>query len=186
MNNIDKFAKKILITQAEIDQKCVELAQWVDSEYKDSKNLILVGLLKGSIPFMAELVKSVQTIHTMDFMTISSYDGEVKSSGNVKIIMDLATNIVDKDVLIIEDIVDSGRTLTTTIDMLSKRNPKSLKVLTLLDKPEGRTNGFEVDKFGFKVPNEFLYGFGLDVNEKLRNLPYIAVFNKDLIDELND
>ena len=183
-NKNDKYVERILITQKEIEEKCVELANWVDQEYKDSKNLVLVGLLKGSIPFMAQLIKNIQVEHVMDFMTISSYGGGVASSGNIKIVMDLVTNIADKDVLIIEDIVDSGRTLTRTIDMLEKRGPKSLKVLTLLDKPAGRVTEFEVDKFGFEVPNEFLYGFGLDVKEKLRNIPYIAVFNKDELDNL--
>ena len=185
MKNInDKYVERILITQKEIEDKCVDLAKWVDQEYKDSENLVLVGLLKGSIPFMAQLIKNIEVEHVMDFMTISSYGGGTKSSGNIKIVMDLVTNIADKDVLIIEDIVDSGRTLTRTVDMLEKRGPKSLKVLTLLDKPEGRTTDFEVDKFGFEVPNEFLYGFGLDVKEKLRNIPYIAVFNKKHLDDL--
>ncbi len=184
MTNLDKYAKKIIITEQEINEKCLELAKWVDEEYSESKELILVGLLIGSIPFMAQLMKTIKTNHIIDFMTISSYDGGVKSTGNIKIIMDLATNIENKDVLIIEDIVDSGRTLMATLDLLQKRNPKSLEVLTLLDKPAGRTNGFKVTKHGFEVPNQFLYGFGMDVNDKLRNVPYIAVFDKTKIDEL--
>ena len=184
IKNNDRFAKKILITQKEIEEKCVELGKWVDNEYENSDSLVLVGLLKGSIPFMAQLIKSVEKEHIIDFMTISSYGGGVESSGNVKIVMDLASNIEGKDVLIVEDIVDSGKTLARTVEILKRRNPKSLKVLTLLDKPAGRINGFEVEKYGFIVPNEFLYGFGLDVKEKLRNIPYIAVFNQELLDEL--
>ena len=117
-------------------------------------------------------------------MTVSSFEGGVKSTGNIKLVMDLKQDIFNKDVLVVEDIVDSGLTLSTIVKQLKDRNPKSLKVLTLLDKPEGRKNEFTPDKYGFIVPNEFLAGFGLDVKEKLRNLPYIGIFNKDEVDNV--
>ncbi|WKX02310.1 hypoxanthine phosphoribosyltransferase [Candidatus Mycoplasma mahonii] len=180
----DKYAKEILITRSQIEDKCVELAKWVDHKYKGSRELILIGLLKGCIPFMAELMKSIKVEHKLDFMTVSSFAGKMESNKQVKIIMDLKSNIANKDVLIVEDIVDSGRTLKKTIDILKKRDPKSLTVLTLLYKPEGQIVKFKVDKYGFKVPNKFVYGFGLDVKEKLRNAPYIAVFDKKYFDKL--
>lgn len=178
-----KHFKQIILTQEQIETKCVELAQWVDETYKDSKELVLVGLLKGSIPFMAQLMKSIKIDHSIDFLTVSSYKGTTESQGKPKIIMDLAHDPSGKDVLIVEDIVDTGNTLKMIHNMILRRDVKSLKVLTLIDKKEGRTQKFEVDKFGFIVPNVFLAGFGLDVNEKLRNLPFVGEFDQQYIDE---
>ena len=180
----DKRFTKILFTQQQIEEKIVELAQWINENYKDSKDLILVGLLKGSIPFLAQLIKSVDVEHSLDFIVASSYSGGTSSSGNIKIIMDLATDIKNKDVLIIEDIIDSGITLEKVRNNLLTRKPKSLKIMTLLDKPVRRKADIKPDIYGFVVPDEFLAGFGLDVKEKLRNVPYIGVFNKKYIDEL--
>lgn len=180
----DPRFKEILFTREQIEAKISELAMWVNNEYKDSKDLVLVGLLKGSVPFLAQLIKDVTVDHSLDFMTVSSFDGGVTSSGNLKIIMDLKQDIFDKDILLVEDIVDSGLTLSRVVSQLQTRSPRSLKVLTLLDKPEGRKIPFEVDRFGFTVPNEFLAGFGLDVKEKLRNIPYIGVFKKSEFDKL--
>ena len=175
--------KQILFTREEIEKKCNELAQWVNEEYKDSNNLILIGLLKGSVPFMAQLIKDITIVHDLDFLTVSSYEGGTSSNGSPKIIMDLAKNVEGRDVLIVEDIVDTGRTLSIIKEMIVKRGPSSVKVLTLLDKKEGRTVDFKVDKYGFDVENVFLAGFGLDVNGKLRNLPYIGEFDKKYIDK---
>lgn len=133
---------------------------------------------------MAQLIKDVTVNHSMDFMTVSTYAGGTKSSGNIKIVMDLKNDIKGKDVLIVEDIVDSGLTLSTIVKMLKDHKPNSLRVLTLLDKPEGRQVEFVPDAYGFVVPNKFLAGFGLDVNEKLRNVPFIGVFDVTKIDEL--
>ena len=180
----DKYFTKILITHDQIVDKCVELGQWVNEEYSDSKDLILVGLLKGSIPFLAELMLNIEVEHAIDFMTISSYDGGTEQTENVKLVMDLKQDIFDKDILIVEDIVDSGRTLTKVINILKARKPKSLKVLTLLDKPSTRKVELVPDKAGFQVPNKFLAGFGLDVNEKLRNVPYIGVFDQTKLEDL--
>ena len=181
---MDSRVTKILYTREQIEEKCKELAQWVDETYKDSKNLLLVGLLKGSIPFMAQLMKELKVDHAIDFMTVSTYGGDVESSGNLKLVMDLKNDIYERDVLLVEDIVDSGLTLSKITTHLQDRHPKSLKVITLLDKPGGRTVDFTPDKIGFEVPHEFLVGFGLDVNEKMRNLPYVAVFNKDKLNEV--
>jgi hypoxanthine phosphoribosyltransferase len=144
----------------------------------------LIGLLKGSVPFLAQLIKTIETEHMLDFMTISSYGGGVSNSGNIKIIMDLITDIKNKDVLIVEDIIDSGRSLEKIKENLILRNPKSLKIVTLLDKPSNRKADIEADISGFIVPDEFLVGFGLDVKEKMRNVPFIGVFNKKYLDKL--
>ncbi|VEU59375.1 hypoxanthine phosphoribosyltransferase [Mesomycoplasma neurolyticum] len=181
---IDKRISKVLYTQSDLERVIKELANWVDETYKNSKNLVLVGLLKGSIPFLAQLIKDIKTDHIIDFMTLSSYHGAMDSSGSVKIVMDLAYDIKGKDVLIVEDIIDSGITIEKVVNLLKNKKPNSLKVLTLLDKPEGRKNDFHPDKVGFVAPNEFLVGFGLDVKEKMRNIPYIGIFKKECIDDL--
>lgn len=180
----DTRFKEILFTREVLEKRIKELAEWVNQTYKGSKDLVLVGLLKGSIPFMAQLIKDVTVDHSLDFMTVSTYSGGTKSTGNIKIVMDLKNDIKGKDVLIVEDIVDSGLTLSTIVKMLHEHHPNSLRVLTLLDKPEGRKTAFIPDAYGFVVPNKFLAGFGLDVNEKLRNLPFIGVFDVTKIDEL--
>lgn len=176
--NIDYRIKKVLYTQEEIETKIKELATWVNQQYKDSDNLIIVGLLKGSIPFLAQLIKDITVDHVLDFMTTSSYAGADNSSGSVKIIMDLAQDIRDKDVLIVEDIIDSGITLDKIKQILLSRKPRSFKIITLLDKPHNRKVELKADKSAFVVPNEFLVGFGLDYDEKMRNLPYIGIFDK--------
>ncbi len=180
----DERFTKILLTQAEIEKRIIELSTWVDETYSDSKDLVLIGLLKGSVPFLAQLIKTIKTEHTLDFMTISSYGGEVSNSGNIKIIMDLITDIRNKDVLIVEDIIDSGRSLEKIKENLILRNPKSLKIVTLLDKPANRKSQIQADISGFVVPDEFLVGFGLDVKEKMRNIPFIGVFNKKYLKKL--
>ncbi len=180
----DKRFTKILFTREQIESKIKELAKWVNENYKDSKDLILVGLLKGSIPFLAQLIKDVEVDHSLDFIVASSYSGGTASTGNIKIVMDLATDIKNKDVLVIEDIIDSGITLEKVMKNLVDRKPKSIKIMTLLDKPARRKANIKPDIYGFEVPDEFLAGFGLDVKEKLRNVPYIGIFNKKYIDEL--
>lgn len=183
-DHFDKRIKKIIFSAAQINEKIEELAHWVNENYKDSKDLVLVGLLKGSLPFLAALIKHINVDHEIDFIVASSYFGKTKSSGNIKIVMDLNLDIKNKDVLIIEDIIDSGITLDKIYKNLSARNPKSLKLMTLLDKPYKRKVDLKVDIFGFCAPDEFLVGFGLDVNEKLRNLPYIGVFDKKYLSEV--
>ena len=180
----DKFLKRMLFTEKQIVEKCKELGKWIDSNYQKSPNLLLVGLLKGSVPFMAELIKHVTVNHEIDFMIVSSYEGTTKSNGNLKVIMDLSGDIEGKDVLIIEDIVDTGNTLSRITKRFKTLKANSVKTIALLDKKNSRTVSFEPDMYGFRIENEFVYGFGLDVKEKLRNLPYIAVFDLDKIDEL--
>ncbi|WP_406617548.1 hypoxanthine phosphoribosyltransferase [Mycoplasmopsis adleri] len=183
MNKIDPRIKEVIFTKEQLESRIKELAAWVNETYKDSKNLILVGLLKGSVPFLSQLIKDVTVDHKLDFMIASSYAGAHQSSGNVKIIMDLAEEIKDCDVLIVEDIIDSGITLSRIKNMLLLRKPKSFKILTLLDKPHHRKVDLFPDNYGFKAPDKFLIGFGLDYKEIYRNLPYIGVLDEKYIDK---
>ncbi|TQC53979.1 hypoxanthine phosphoribosyltransferase [Mycoplasmopsis mucosicanis] len=177
---MDPRFTKILFTREQIETKIKEMAQWVNETYKDSKNLVLVGLLKGAIPFLAQLVKDITVENEMAFMIASSYAGGSASSGNVKIIMDLETDIQDKDVLVVEDIIDSGVTLHKISNMLKSRNPKSYRIITLMDKPYHRKVDLNADKSGFIVEDAFLVGYGLDYDEKLRGIPFIGVFDPNI------
>ena len=183
MDNHPHF-KRILFTKNQIEDKCKELGSWVDEQYKNSENLIIVGLLKGCVPFLSQLIKNVNKDHKIDFMTASSYHGGTESSGDVKIVMDLNESIRDADILIVEDIIDTGRTLKKIVEILETRKPHSIKIMTLIDKPEGRVDkSIKADKVGFIIDKVFIAGFGLDVNEKLRNLPFIGEFNTDFLDK---
>jgi hypoxanthine phosphoribosyltransferase len=166
--------EKILVTKEEIDQKCEELGKALSEEYRDRFPLA-VGVLKGALPFMSDILRHMDTYLEMDFMDVSSYGGGMKSSGEVKIEKDLNTKVEGRDILIIEDIIDSGLTLSYLVDLFKYRKAKSIKIVTLLDKPEGRTANITADVVGFEVPNEFVVGYGLDYQEKYRNLPYIGV-----------
>ena len=180
---MENHFKRILFDREEIEKKCKELAGWVNKTYKNSNDLIIVGILKGSIPFISQLIKDVKVNHKLDFMTISSYHGKTSIQSTPKIIMDLASNILKKDILIVEDIVDTCKTLMTVTKLLATRKPSSIKTLTLIKKQKNQKINFKVDKYGFTIPNIFVVGFGLDIKEKLRNLPYIAEFDLSFIDE---
>ena len=166
--------ERILISEEEINQRTKQLGEEI-TKYYASQDLVVVGLLKGSVPFMAELVKRINTNLELDFMDVSSYGNATVSSGEVKIVKDLDTNVEGRDLLIVEDIIDSGRTLAYLVDLFKYRKAKSVKIVTLLDKPEGRVVDIEADYVGFNVPNEFVVGYGLDYAEAYRNLPYIGV-----------
>lgn len=165
---------KVLLSEQEINAKVTELGKQISEDYKD-KNLLLVSILKGSVVFMADLMRSIDIHARIDFMSVSSYGSGTKTSGVVKIIKDLDINLEGYDLLIVEDILDSGMTLSYLKEILSARNPKSIKICTLLDKPERRKADIKADYFGFIVPDEFVVGYGLDYDEKYRNLPYIGV-----------
>ncbi len=145
------------------------------TEIYQNTNPLVVGVLKGAVPFMADIVRSIDTYLELDFMDVSSYGNATVSSGEVKIVKDLDTNVEGRDLLIVEDIIDSGRTLAYLVDLFKYRKAKSVKIVTLLDKPEGRVVNIEADYVGFNVPNEFVVGYGLDYAEAYRNLPYIGV-----------
>ena len=174
-----KDIKEILYTEEEIKAKCDELAKQIDQDYA-GQEILLVGLLKGSVPFMAELIKHIDTNIEMDFMVVSSYGGGTVSSGEVKILKDVDTNVEGRDIIFIEDIIDTGRTLLYLRDMFKYRKANSVKIATLFDKPEGRVVDIEADYVCYDVPNEFIVGFGLDYDEKYRNLPYVGVLKEEI------
>lgn len=163
-----------LISEEELQARIAELGAQISRDY-EGKELVILCILKGGVMFMTDLVKHITVPLKMEFMVVSSYGDEYKSSGIVKIIKDLDEPIHGKNVLIVEDIIDSGRTLSYLKKMLSERNPESLKLCTLLNKEEQREAEVDVDYTGFKVGNEFVIGYGLDYKQYYRNLPYIAV-----------
>ncbi|WP_066500791.1 hypoxanthine phosphoribosyltransferase [Abyssisolibacter fermentans] len=174
-----KDIERILISREELEAKIKDLGLQITEEYK-GKDLVLICVLKGAVMFITELAKNINLNLEMDFMAISSYGASTKSSGVVKIIKDLDTSIEGRDILIVEDIIDSGLTLKYLIENLKSRDPKSIKICTLLDKPDGRQVEVDVDYTGFEVPNEFVVGFGLDFAEKYRNLPYIGILKEEI------
>ena len=165
---------KVLVSEEEVNKKIAELGKKISEDYA-GKQVHLICVLKGGVFFMCELAKRITVPVTMDFMSVSSYGDGTKSSGVVKIAKDLDESLEGKDVLIVEDIIDSGRTLYYLMQILEKRGPKSMKLCTLLDKPERRVRDVEVDYAGFNIPDEFVVGYGLDYAQKYRNLPYIGV-----------
>lgn len=165
---------RVLVEEEEVDKRIRDLGEQISKDY-EGKEVHLICVLKGGVFFMCELAKRITVPVSMDFMSVSSYGGDTKSSGVVKIVKDLDEAIEGKDVLIVEDIIDSGRTLYYLIDILKKRNPKSVHLCTLLDKPERRVKDVKVDYVGFNIPDEFVVGYGLDYAQKYRNLPFIGV-----------
>lgn len=176
---LDKDIKKILVSEEEIIAKCKELGQILAKDYAD-KNPILVGILKGSIPFMAELMKHIDAHIETDYMVVSSYHGGTESSGTVKIIKDLDNSVAGRHIIFVEDIIDTGRTLKELKELFALRQAASIKIATLLDKPEGRVVEIEPDYTCFTIPNEFVVGFGLDYDENYRNLPYVGVLKEEV------
>jgi len=171
-----KNVKEILYTQEEITQRCKELAKQIMNDYHD-KNLLLIGLLKGSVPFLAELSKFVNLDVTFDYMDVSSYDGIESKAITIK--KDLDQEVKGKDILLVEDILDTGKTLTTVRAMLLERGAASVEIVTMLDKKEGRTYPIEAKYVGFDIPNAFVVGFGLDFDEKYRILPYVGILKEE-------
>ena len=165
---------KVLISEEEVDARIRELGEKISKEY-EGKQIHLICVLKGGVFFMCELAKRITVPVSMDFMCVGSYGDGTKSSGVVRLAKDLDESIENKEVLIVEDIIDSGRTLYYLIDILKKRNPKSVHLCTLLDKPERRVRDVKVDYTCFDIPDEFVVGYGLDYAQKYRNLPYIGV-----------
>ena len=169
---------RVLLAEEEVDRRIQEIGDQISKDY-EGKEVHLICVLKGGAFFMCELAKRITVPVSLDFMSVSSYGSSTKSSGVVKIVKDLDEPLKDKDVLVVEDIVDSGRTLSYLLDMLKDRGPKSVKLCTLLDKPERRVVGVNVDYTCFQIPDEFVVGYGLDYDQKYRNLPYIGVVEFD-------
>ncbi len=172
--------ERILLSKEEIKTKVKELADRITEDYEDSDSLVVVCILKGASVFFADLIRKINRQVQLDFMSISSYGDSRSSSGVVQIRKDLDINIYGKDVLIVEDIMDSGQTLAYLCEMLAARDPSSLKICALLDKPERRIADIQPDYCGFQIPDEFVVGYGLDFAEKYRNLEYIGVLKPEL------
>ena len=173
--------KEVLISQQEIAERCKEIGAQISRDYEGCVPVI-IGLLKGSVPFMAELLKNITIDCEIEFMAVSSYSG-VESMGDVKIVKDLDRSIVGRDVLIVEDIVDTGKTLEKVKELLHSKGASSIKVVSLLDKPSRRITDITAEYVGFTIPDEFVIGFGLDFNQKYRNLPFVGVLKKECYED---
>ena len=171
-----KETTRVLIPEDKVDERIAQLGEQISQDYA-GRQVHMIGILKGSIFFICELAKRITVPVTMDFMSVSSYGAGTRSSGVVKLIKDLDDPINGKDVLVVEDIIDSGRTLSYLLKNLSSRQPASIRLCTLLDKPERREVDVEVDYQGFRIPDEFVIGYGLDYDQRYRNLPYIGVLS---------
>lgn len=162
----------ILINKAKLEKRIEELAKQIEKDYQ-GKEIVFIGLLKGSVMFMSELAKNIKSNVILDFMDVSSYQG-TESTGKIKINKDIRDSIEGKDVLIVEDIIDTGRTLTYVLEYLKQKNPNSIRIATMLSKPSRRIMELNVDYIGFAIEDKFVVGYGLDCNEKYRNLPYVG------------
>lgn len=174
--------KEILITAEQIKEKVEQLGVQLSKEYA-GRNPLVICVLKGAFIFMSDLVKEITVPMELDFMAVSSYGASTKSSGEVKIVKDLDTSVEGREILIVEDIIDSGLTLSYLIDVLERRKVKSVKIVTLFDKPARRTVNLQADWAGFLIPDEFIVGYGLDYGEKYRNLPYIGVLKPEIYEQ---
>ena len=172
---LDKDVERVLFSEEELKNRVAEIAAEIDRDYA-GKEPLLISVLRGSIVFIADLVRQIHLPCTVDFMAVSSYGAGTSSSGQVKIIKDLSEQIEGKDLIVVEDILDSGNTLSYLLQILQARHPASVRLCTLLDKPSRRVKEVELHYAGFSIPDYFVVGYGLDYAEKYRNLPYIGVF----------
>ena len=169
-----KHTVEVMISEQEVQDRVNELGKQITEHYKGSEDLVLVGLLRGSFVFMADLARAIDLTHQVDFMTASSYGNSMESSRDVRILKDLDDDIQGKDVLLVEDIIDTGNTLTKVKEILSLRGPKSIEICTLLDKPSRREVEVDTKWIGFEIPDEFVVGVGIDYAQKYRHLPFIG------------
>lgn len=170
---------EVLITGEQIQDKVAQLGRQLSEEYA-GRNPLVICILKGAIIFMADLIKEITVPIEIDFMAVSSYGASTRSSGEVKIIKDLDNSVEGRDILIVEDVIDSGLTLSYLVDVLERRKVNSVKIVTLFDKPSGRTVDLEADLVGFTMPDAFIVGYGLDYAEKYRNLPFVGVLKPEV------
>lgn len=175
---VEDQISKILFSREELLKRIAELGEDITRDYQ-GKNLLVLAILKGAVPFMADLIHQIKIPLTYDFMAVSSYGASTTSSGVVRILKDLERSVEGVHILIVEDIVDTGLTLKYLKENLTARNPESVKIVTLLDKPDRRKVDVELDYNGFKIPDEFVVGYGLDFNEQYRNLPYIGILKPE-------
>jgi hypoxanthine phosphoribosyltransferase len=175
MQDYQEFLKEVLIDEEELQKRIKELGEEISRDYV-GMDLLLICILRGGVMFLTDLMRALSVPHTIDFMAVSSYGaGTRESAGQVRITLDLTTSIAGRDVLLVEDIIDSGNTIASVLAMLETRGPKSLKVCTLLDKAERRESEVPIHYRGFEIPNKFVFGYGLDLDEYYRNLPFVGV-----------
>jgi hypoxanthine phosphoribosyltransferase len=178
----DKYLQEILIDEQTLQQRVAELGAQISADYNENDDLVLICILKGGVMFLVDLSRHIELPHEMDFLAVSSYGKGVReSSGNVRIEMDLGSNVTNRHILIVEDIIDSGETLRFVMDVMLARHPASLKLCTLLNKPSRRKVNIPIDYVGFEIENKFVFGYGLDLDEKFRNLPFVGVVNLDAL-----
>lgn len=175
MQDLKEILEEVLIEEKSLQTRIAELGKQISEDYK-GQDLLLICILRGGVPFLVDLSRCISTPHMIDFMAVASYGvGKRESSGFARVTLDLQTDIYNRNVLLVEDIVDSGHTISAVLQMLETRQPKSLKVCALLDKPERRESEVQIHYLGFSIPNKFVFGYGLDLDEYYRNLPFIGV-----------
>ena len=186
MKDYQDYLEEILISEERLQRRIRELGQEVSADY-EGEDLLLICILRGGVLFLTDLMREITVPHSIDFMAVSSYGvGARRSKGQVRITLDLTTSIEGRNVLLVEDIIDSGNTIASVLDLLNLRQPKSLKVCALLDKAERRESEVRIDYRGFEIPNKFVFGYGLDLDEYFRNLPFIGVLRQDKVSEFAD
>lgn len=184
MKPYEKYLQEILIDETTLQNRVKQLGEQISSDYAERGDLLLICILKGGIMFLVDLTRHISTPHEIDFLAVSSYGrGARSSTGSVRIDMDLSRQVEGRHVLIVEDIIDSGQTLRFVMDVLEARRPASLRLCTLLNKPSRRTVQIPIDYLGFDIEDKFVFGYGLDLDEKFRNLPFIAVVKPEMIYE---
>jgi hypoxanthine phosphoribosyltransferase len=174
---MERLFGRPIVTQEQMRARIREMGRQITNDYA-GKDLILIGVLKGAYAFYADLARAIRIPMRVDFIVVTSYGSRSKSSGKVKLVSDLTDNVMGKDLLVVEDIIDSGLTISYLMKTLAKRKPRSIKVCTLLSKPERRVVNVAIDYEGFRIPNKYVVGYGLDYQQKYRNLPYLAVLDK--------
>ncbi len=175
MQDYQEFLQEVLISEERLQERIKQLGAEISNDY-EGKDLLLICILRGGVMFLTDLMRALTIPHTIDFMAVSSYGpGTRESAGNVRITLDLTSSIAGKDVLLVEDIIDSGNTIASVLAMLNTRGPDSLQVCTLLDKAERRESEVPIHYRGFEIPNKFVFGYGLDLDEYYRNLPFVGV-----------
>jgi hypoxanthine phosphoribosyltransferase len=178
----DKYLQEVLIDEQTLQKRVAELGAQISSDYAETDDLVLICILKGGVMFLVDLSRHIEIPHEVDFLAVSSYGKGVReTTGNVRIDMDLGSNVTNRHVLIVEDIIDSGETLRFVMDVMLARHPASLKLCTLLNKPSRRRVQIPIDYVGFEIENKFVFGYGLDLDEKFRNLPFVGVVNLDAL-----
>lgn len=178
----DRYLQEVMIDEVTLQKRVADLGAQITADYENMDNLLLICVLKGGVMFLTDLMRHIDVPHEIDFLAVSSYGTGVReSSGNVRIDMDLTVQVRDRHVLIVEDIIDSGHTLRFVMDLLGARKPASLRLCALLDKSSRRTVDIRVDYTGFQIEDKFVFGYGLDLDEKFRNLPFIGVVRLDAL-----